>query len=79
MIGFVGHAISYLFADHHLVARHVVVHHVFKRGLVGLQIYQVKVDEVIRGHLHSICVLDVVDGTADFYGFVDLPVGFMSD
>ena len=65
LICLVCYAISHLRPKHHLIATHIVIHHVLELRHEGLFVDDVKIYDLICCYLDSDVAFDVVDETSD--------------
>ena len=79
LVCLVGDAVADFGAKHHLVALHVVVHHVLETGLVSHRINQVEVDVLVGGDLDSLVALYEVDEPFDVESLVVGPLLLLSE
>jgi len=65
LISFVCNSVSHFRPKHHLIASHVVIHHVFQGWHESFFVYQIKVNNFICSDLDSDVSFDVVDKSSD--------------
>ena len=73
LIGLVGDSISHFRAKHHLIASHVVVHHVLQGWHESVFVNQIKVNNLVRSNLDSDITLNVIDEPSHLNGVKKLP------
>jgi len=73
LIGFVRNSVSHFRPEHHLVASHVVIHHVLQGWHESFFVYQIKVNNIIGCNLDSDVAFDVVDKSSDLDSVKELP------
>ena len=67
LVGFINDSVSHLRAKHHLIASHVVIHHILQHGHERVFINEIKVNELVRGNLDPDVSFDVENEAASFY------------
>ena len=77
LIGFVCNSVSHFLSEHHLVAAHVIVHHVFQLRHEGLFVDDIKVNQIFGRHLNSDISFDIVDKASHLDGVEKLPLLFL--
>ena len=74
----VADAVPHFLPDNHVVARHVVVHHVLQIWLISHQVNHVEVDVLGGRNLEPVRVLHVVNRSSHLDCFVAFPMEPMS-
>lgn len=64
-------------SNQHLIARHVIIHHVLQKWLEGFSIHNIKVNQFFGRDLESIVLFDAVDEASEANMMILLPIPFI--
>ena len=70
---FVGDTISDFGSKHHLIAAHIVIHHIFKRRQEGQLVDEIEIYQFVCSYLYADIAFDVEDGTTSLDCMEQLP------